>query len=599
MKRKTILPGWKKNFHRPVPKEFAKSKALDDLYYFQQETVDLDEYYSRYRGEVIYDDYLMYSPVLQSDAKCETITGDDGVKNVIRFEIPSAPDKPTSDMIEFSKPLEGYLEGDTLVATFLARNVERGMEDGFGKILFQAEEDITYKKAVLCQELAGSQWTKIYIPFQGKLNHNKLAFRLGFIAQTIEIKDFSVVNYHSQFLAKDVPLKSVTYSQLEEGAPWRKEALERIEKIRKGDFKVLVCDSDGNPIKDAKVRMSMYEHQFEFGTAISGKFIDEPDMHKAFSREFNSAVSETYMKWGPYVNENGDRADKQVNILKNLGCKYMRGHSLVWEKLRSGIGTNLVPPFIGDIMEDKGKLDEAIISHMEHIITKYKDYVTDWDVANEMSANTLFRDIHGQEYIKDWFEWTDKINPEGCYFYNEYQHGKEFFDILKFMKDNHIKCDYIGLQSHYDGYQPMPDELFDLWDRISSYGFRLKSTELSISNHDQVLMGNYMRDFMIAAFSYEKMDGIYMWGYWDDSNIKPYAPLFRSDWTLRESGLVYEDLVYNKWWTEEETYTDANGEGTIRGFFGNYDVVVEHEGKSKTLMCDFYKGEENVIKVVL
>lgn len=291
--------------------------------------------------------------------------------------------------------------------------------------------------------------------------------------------------------------------------------------------------------------------------------------------------------------------DKQVNILKELGCKYMRGHSLVWEKLRSGIGTNLVPPFVGDIMNDKEKLDNAITCHMNHIINKYKDYITDWDVANEMSANTLFRDIHGQGYIKDWFNWATEINPQGCYFYNEYQHGNEFFDILKFMQDNNVKCDHIGLQSHYDGYQPMPDELFALWDKITSYGFRLKVTELSISNRDQILMGNYMRDFMIAAFSYEKMDGIYMWGYWDDSNIKPYAPLYRSDWSLRESGQVYEDLVYNKWWTEEETRTDDNGEASVRGFYGNYDITVEYEGKTHTVCADFYKGEENILKIVL
>jgi len=596
--KQTILPGWKKDFHRPVPKDFTYSKAMDDLMYFEQETVDLDEFYGKYKGEIIYSNYLEYNAVLQSDAKCNTITDDTGDK-VIRFEIPSAPDKSMSDMIEFLNPLEGFLEGDTLVASFYIRNTEKGMEDGFGKVQFQAEEDVTFKKAVISQELAPDKWERVYIPFIAKDNHNRLAFRLGFIAQTIEIKNFVILNYFNQFLPKDVPLKKVSYPQLEKGAKWRADALNRIEKIRKGDFRIIVCDTDGNPVKDAKVRASMYEHQFEFGTAISGKFIDEPDMHKAFSREFNSAVSETYMKWGPYVNENGDRADKQVKILKDLGCKYMRGHSLVWEKLKSGIGTNLVPPFIGEIMEDKSKLDDAIVSHMEHIIPKYKDYITDWDVANEMSVNTLFRDIHGQGYIKEWFEWANKINPEGCYFYNEYQHGNEFFEILKFMKDNEVKCDHIGLQSHYDGFQPMPDELFSLWDKIASYGFRMKVTELSISNRDQTLMGNYMRDFMIAAFSYEKMDGIYMWGYWDDSNIKPYAPLFKSDWSLRESGLVYEDLVYNKWWTDEETYTDKNGECSVRGFFGNYDIAVDYNGKTKNVTADFYKNEENVIKIVL
>ncbi len=594
--QKNILPGWDKSFHRNVPHDFTLSKSYDELMFFEQEEVNLDDFYAKYTGEVIFEKNQISntSYVTQSDAKVSF-----SEDNVISFCIPSAPDKPTSDMIEFNTRLTGFIQGDTLVARFYIKNTQRGMEDGFGKVQFQVEEETTFKKAVFTQALAGSTWTKVYIPFQAKDGHDKIAFRLGFIAQTIELKDFEILNYHDAFQPKDVPLPKMSYPQLEKDAPWRWEALGRIEKIRKGDFKVVVKDKNGNPISGADVDFKMYEHQFEFGTAISGKFIDEADMHKAFSREFNSSVSETYMKWGPYVNEDGDRADKQVNILKNLGCKYMRGHSLVWEKLRSGIGTNLVPPFIGDIMNDKDKLDNAIKSHMEHIITKYKDYICDWDVANEMSANSLFRDIHGMEYINDWFNWANEINPDGCFYYNEYQHGNEFFELLKYMADNNVKCDHIGLQSHYDGYQPMPDELFNLWDRITSYGFNIKVTELSISNHDQTLMGNYMRDFLIAAFSYEKMDGIYMWGYWDDSNIKPYAPLFRSDWSLRESGLVYEDLVYNKWWTRESTVTDGVGEGIIRGFYGNYDIIVTYNGKTYTAMADFYKGEDNICEIMI
>ena len=67
--KQTILPGWKKDFHRPVPKDFTYSKAMDDLMYFEQETVDLDEFYGKYKGEIIYSNYLEYNAVLQSDAK--------------------------------------------------------------------------------------------------------------------------------------------------------------------------------------------------------------------------------------------------------------------------------------------------------------------------------------------------------------------------------------------------------------------------------------------------------------------------------------------------------------------------------------------------
>jgi len=60
------------------------------------------------------------------------------------------------------------------------------------------------------------------------------------------------------------------------------------------------------------------------------------------------------------------------------------------------------------------------------------------------------------------------------------------------------------------------------------------------------------------------------------------------------------DLYYNKCFTHDaKVKTDAKGEGTINGFYGNYDVTVTHNGKTKTVMAAFHKGYENVLEITL
>jgi hypothetical protein len=60
--------------------------------------------------------------------------------------------------------------------------------------------------------------------------------------------------------------------------------------------------------------------------------------------------------------------------------------------------------------------------------------------------------------------------------------------------------------------------------------------------------------------------------------------MFRKDWSERPAVQVWRDLVLGKWWTREQLTTDAKGDAKLRGFYGWYDVTVEHGGKTKTLL---------------
>jgi len=79
------------------------------------------------------------------------------------------------------------------------------------------------------------------------------------------------------------------------------------------------------------------------------------------------------------------------------------------------------------------------------------------------------------------------------------------------------------------------------------------------------------------VFSHPAVESFIMWGFWDGAHWRDDAPLFREDWTLKPSGKVFLDLVFNRWWTDTTGVTGPDGSWTVRGFLGDYEVTVRHE----------------------
>ena len=55
--------------------------------------------------------------------------------------------------------------------------------------------------------------------------------------------------------------------------------------------------------------------------------------------------------------------------------------------------------------------------------------------------------------------------------------------------------------------------------------------------------------------------------------------MIRRDWSIKPSGAMFRDLVFDKWWTREEGRTDDAGHFSTRGFLGEYMVRVAIEEK--------------------
>jgi len=607
----------KSDYHRSVPTSFTKSNDLNDIMHFDRATPEeQEEKYAKVKldGKVVCTEEEFTGGIEPQNTKYGfwEIADVEGMpfKKVLRM---TCTDVPKQSKLFLAKttatpeetPGSGVDKNDLMLLAFRMRTVSGG-ENGLGKVQVQIEHPETYKKAIFEFATAPSEWTIIYMPFTGVEDATSIGIRAGFHQQVVELGGIEIINFGPDYDIANLPFTTAYHPELEKDQQWRKDANKRIEEIRKGDFSVVVKDKEGNLIKDAEVNFNMFEHEFQFGNMVQYYIYEDATTKKNHEMLFNGAVIEHYLKWAPFEG-NREEAIKQVNGAKNAGSKYIRGHSIFWDKDNSNSKTELTPEYMltEEILSNRALFDEKCEAHVKDICETFKNDITDWDVINETILCTKHRDVYGPEIYKQWFDWARKYAGEDCMlYYNEAgyfpPYEETFYQRLDELEAMGVDYDGIGLQSHYDGDLKMPGTLMKLYDSLDKYGKRLKITEYSCGIVDENLQANYTRDVLISAFAEDRMDGFFFWGFWDPSSYAKHTPFYDENWRLKPAGEIYCDLVYNKWWTRDaKATTDETGKATVKGFYGDYDVTVKAGDKVKTVSCAYHKGYENVLEIVM
>ncbi len=125
------------------------------------------------------------------------VTKDDASKT-IRLEVTKLPEKAAQARAYYKDLVDTALvpDGDTLLIKFDARLISGGIDGkGYLKLSFQSNEN-TGKKPIFASVAFGSEWTTLYAPFVQNYGANhEFGFRYGSCIQTVEIKNFELINY--------------------------------------------------------------------------------------------------------------------------------------------------------------------------------------------------------------------------------------------------------------------------------------------------------------------------------------------------------------------------------------------------------------------
>lgn len=503
-------------------------------------------------------------------------------------------------------------KGDVLLTTVYFRTEWAPQESGEGQseFVFELAKE-PYTKSVTYPLAASRDWKKVTIPFVAAQNYAagdaQMILRLGYAKEIVEFGGITVENFGKQLALADLPATKIIYRGMEPEADWRKAAAERIEKLRKAPLTVTVTDATGKPMAGAEVKVTLTEHSFGFGTCVpAGRVLSTTPADEKFKSTltelFNVATLENDLKWVALAGDWGKdftlaRANSAIDWLNTKGIE-TRGHVLVWP------GWTNLPRALRKIEKDAAKLRAETDRHIVEVAGATKGKVAAWDVVNEPYDNHDLLDILGNEVMVDWFKLAHATDPQAKLFINDYAilsggggttpHRDHYEKTIRMLVDKAAPLDGIGMQGHFGTSLTAPEDLLKILDRFAKFNKTIWVTEYDIVLNDEVLAGNYTRDFYTTLFSHPAVGGIVMWGFWDGSHWKNNAPLYHRDWSEKPAGAAYRELVKKQWHTEQTVSSDPKGTISLNGFLGAYDIVVTAKGQTKSAKITLVPGGSKV-----
>ena len=458
--------------------------------------------------------------------------------------------------------------------------------------------EVTFLNAV---QLDRSPWTKVFEerpvypipdgwPLHPSVHVSPESFKAGEYVFNIqfggidpecfEIADLAFVNHGPDVDPASLPRTPPRrYTGHEPDAPWRAEALARIERIRKADLDIAVVDAEGHPVSNAEVRVEMTRHAFGWGSAVygwtwAGKTDDAHRYREEFLRHFNLLVPENGLKW-PSWDDSKTRANtlRMIDWARENGCE-VRGHTLVWPSFKRNSEA------VRRLANDPAALRAAIRDHIADIAGATRGKIRAWDVMNEPTTNYEFMRLLGEDTPAEWFRLAHEADPYAQLFLNENQvlAGTKL-QSLEYWLDRIVEhggpLGGIGIQGHLGYGTAAPERMLEIFTRLhDKYHVPLSITELDINTKNEEDQAAYLRDVLIAAFSHPAVDSVTFWGFWNGRHWLKTCPLFREDWSAKPGLEVYEKLVLGDWWTRETVRTGPDGHARLRGFLGDYAISV-------------------------
>jgi GH35 family endo-1,4-beta-xylanase len=485
---------------------------------------------------------------------------------------------------------------DVLLIRFRAKGSGQ-RESGEARAELALEQPEPFKRSFSFPFSAGPHWQTFSLPLRNaeelRTGSAFLRLRLGYAMQTIEIADLEVLNYGPLHDLDHLPRILPSYAGIEPDAPWRRAAQERIERYRKGTLKAVVVRSDGTPVPGARVDIRMTRQQFGFGTAATAARLGNDDLDRAdnqqyrrtIERFFNMVTFENDLKWHRWENRDRRNVFRAFDWLEQRGIE-VRGCCLIcaaWHCLPKHLRISEADPL---------ELRQRIESHLRDIVTATHHRIAHWDVVNEPYADHILMDILGRDVMVEWYKQVRRYDPSPVLYLNDYagfmvggedsSHKQSFEETVRYLKTQGAPIGGLGIQAHFGWDLTPPERLISELDRWAKLDLKIAITEFDVDITDEVLQGQYVRDFLTAVFSHPACDSISIWGFWEKQHWQPNAALFRSDWSIKPAGQAWIDLVGKEWRTILNLTTNEFGLAEGRGFVGDYIVTATAGSSSVT-----------------
>lgn len=237
----------------------------------------------------------------------------------------------------------------------------------------------------------------------------------------------------------------------------------------------------------------LFAADFKIGAAVNPLTIGTQEL--LLARHFNSITAENEMKFASLHPEEGTYTFEEADRLAEFARKHgmaMRGHTLVWH---NQTGDWLFQDSGGGPVS-KAVLLERMREHIHTVVGRYKNDIYAWDVVNEAVADeggdllraSKWTEIAGADldFIVKAFAYAHEADPDVVLFYNDYneshpQKRDKIYALAKSLLERGAPIHGIGLQAHWNLFDPSLDEIRAAIEKYASLGLQLQLTELDMS----------------------------------------------------------------------------------------------------------------------
>ena len=490
--------------------------------------------------------------------------------------------------IQSSKNSNQINQGDWVFASFYARSTSAN-DNAIFKAYIE-RPDPTWIEVASVSGVTASDW-KRYIAFgQTEQNHNAesvgLSINLGNGIQAIDIAGLSIMSLNSTTVAAQLPYSAFTYSGMDVNATWRNTATQMINQNRKGDLQLKLVDQDQQALANTPVQVSLQKHSYEFGSFINRLLIEDSNDGTQYGQwlkdNFNVATTPVY--WADWGWASAERQEHYRQMAAWLQQNEIptRGHVLMYP------GWDFAPQALRDLASNPEAFQNRIIAHLEEIVPIMQAYgVNEYDVTNELRDLTEVIDIVGLQGVVDWFLKVRELDPSAKLYINENTILTEggtnqaaqdhYYTIIKTLIELGAPIDGIGMQGHSTEAATSPEKIWSILDRFAAFELPIRITEYDLNTRDTKGQAQYDVDFYTAIFAHPATVGITRWGFYEPVMWLPLGAIIDANGEYKPNGLAHQKLLFEDWTTDVYTTTNAEGEVTLNGFFGEYQLTALSE----------------------
>lgn len=417
-----------------------------------------------------------------------------------------------------------------------------------------------------------------------------------------------------------------------------------IERYRKGYATLTITDKDGKPVAGAKITAKQKSHEFKYGANIF--MLDEletkekNDTYKdAFKDLFNIATIPFYWKdlepqqGKPRYTPDSPKiyrrpaTDLCVDFCIENGIE-PKCHCLNYD--------NVVPQWLRDA--DVVTHKKALEKRFRELAERYSHLIPSWEVTNEtFNAYDQWQSkFYREDDFVEWsFQMADRYFPCNHLIINDYSafahafrenRSEYYMQIERLFRNGITHLDSIGMQFHSFFDQAEEEErgkklynplyLYEVLDLYGRFGKKIQMTEITIpaysnSEEDEAVQAELIEKLYTVWFSHPNMEAIIYWNLVDGyaalaqpgdmsaGENKFYGGLMNFDLSKKKAYHVVKDLFSKKWHTETECESDEQGEAVFKGFYGDYVLEIETEGKVITKEFQLLEKKHNNLTITL